>query len=851
MKRQVLKNGLRLFYSRKKMKIKLKGLFFVLAFWVMNNIGAYDEVYVDKIRYRIYDGNPNTACVEDCHEYKYEENLVIPESICYQDKVYEVTGIGSNSFDDCRKLISVSIPSSVTAIWGAAGAFVSCSALISIDVDENNTEYSSVDGVLFDKEHASIICYPQGRQGDYNIPNSVTSIGYRAFAYCGSLTSVSIPNSVTSIGMEAFRNSGLTSVSISNSVTSIGEDAFYACIGLTSVYIPNSVTTINTRAFLFCSGLTSIDVDEGNAKYSSVDGVLFDKEQVSIICYPRGKQGDYNIPNGVTSIGEYAFSDCIGLTSVYIPNSVTTIGGCAFQECKGLTSIILPNNVKSIGNSAFWECVGLTSVSIPKSVTSIGVYPFTCCRNLTSINVDKDNEVYSSIDGVVFNKDATELMFVPCGMTGIYTIPNSVTKIADYAFTFSEQINGVSIPCSVRSIGEAFGGCPGLKVVYVYGVIPPSLQYNSFSGISSDCVLYVPSGVKSVYEESSAWRIFKNKQGMNIVIQSPEFAEQAPTSLSLVGKYTEEHVKVVETGFEGCGKGNELLLTGLDPQTTYSVSYYAKGENGYCEKDTFCLSTSSLELVTLQPKSVSETCAIVAATTNIIDEETSVGFQWKKYDAPSTLKPSEGYAAIYEGQLEGYVKNLQPAFYYNVRAFYKSSTGNYYYSDWVTFDPSDFSYFEPTVHTYPAQGVTHNSARVKGYVLAGTDDILEQGFMYGVQGQENARLRTVCATDLSGVDMATVFASGQVMTAVLDDLSPCTTYVCRAFVKTAKGLVYGEDMTFMTGEDVTGIESVEPTVSEPTVIGYYDLNGRKYETLQKGLNIIRYSDGSVRKMLMK
>ena len=94
------------------------------------------------------------------------------------------------------------------------------------------------------------------------------------------------------------------------------------------------------------------------------------------------------------------------------------------------------------------------------------------------------------------------------------------------------------------------------------------------------------------------------------------------------------------------------------------------------------------------------------------DDEISAGFQWKKNDAPSTLEPNEAYAAIYDGRLEGYIKNLQSTSYYDVRAFYKAADGTYYYSDWKTFDPSDFSYFEPTVHTYPTSEVTANSATV-------------------------------------------------------------------------------------------------------------------------------------------
>ena len=159
---------------------------------------------------------------------------------------------------------------------------------------------------------------------------SVTSVGYQAFYYCTTLTSVTIPNSVTSIGNYAFTSCiELTSVTLPNSVTNIGAGAFYSCFGLTAVSIPNSVTTIANSVFQFCSGLTSI-----------------------------------TIPNSVTSIGEQAFRFCNGLPSVIIPNSVTSIGNFAFQACSSLTSVTIPNSVTSIGSYTFSDCSVLTSVTV-------------------------------------------------------------------------------------------------------------------------------------------------------------------------------------------------------------------------------------------------------------------------------------------------------------------------------------------------------------------------------------------------------------------------------------------------------------------------------------------------------
>ncbi len=216
------------------------------------------------------------------------------------------------------------------------------------------------------------------------IGTNVTSIGDRAFEYCTSLPSVTIPNSVTSIGDYAFQNCpSLTSVTIGTNVASIGDYAFESC-SLTSVTIPNSVTNIGVSPFASCTSLTAITLAAQNPAYSTVNGVLFDKSQATLLEFPGGLGGSYTIPGSVTSIGEAAFEFCSSLTGVTIPNSVTNVGDYAFVLCSSLTSVMIPNSVTSIGYDAFDSCSGLTSVTIPNSVTSIGDYAFEFCSGLAS-----------------------------------------------------------------------------------------------------------------------------------------------------------------------------------------------------------------------------------------------------------------------------------------------------------------------------------------------------------------------------------------------------------------------------------------------------------------------------------
>jgi len=264
-----------------------------------------------------------------------------------------VSAIGNNAFFGCHNLTSITIPNSVTIIYN--WTFSGCDMLSEINVDANNTVYSSIDGVLFSKDEKTLIMYPRAKTGHYDIPNSVATIGYYSIAYCISLTSVTIPNSVTTIDVGAFRG----------------------CTNFTSVTIPNSVIRIDTYAFFECDKLSEINVDASNTEYSSVDGVLFSKDKKTLILYPTGKTGHYDIPNSVTYIQTWAFQSCTSLASVTIPNSVATIGNYAFADCIDLTSVTIPNSVDHFGYQTFYNCISLNEIII-HAITP----PYICCNDI-------------------------------------------------------------------------------------------------------------------------------------------------------------------------------------------------------------------------------------------------------------------------------------------------------------------------------------------------------------------------------------------------------------------------------------------------------------------------------------
>ncbi len=409
-----------------------------------------------------------------------------PQQVVIEDGV---TSIGDYAFANCSNLESITIPDSVTSIGKRTFSF--CSSLTSITIEEGNPAYSSVDGVLFDREGIELITCPGGKTGSYTIPSTVTSIGNYAFFECSNLESITIPNGVTGIGECAFAYCySLESITIPDGVTSIGVYAFDDCSSLTSITIPDSVTSIGEDAFSRCNSLSSIIISEGNTEYSSLDGVLFNQDGTELITCPEGKTGSYTIPSTVTSIGNYAFTRCYGLTSITIPDSVTSIGEGAFTYCSSLTSIMIPDSVTSIGDSAFSSCSSLTSITIPDSVTSIGVGAFGYCSSLTSITIP------DSVTSI------SDFAFSHCSSLTNITIPDSVTSIGFAAFSNCSSLESITSPDRVTSIGySAFEDCSSLTSITIPDSVT-SIEGGTFSGCSSLESITIPDSVTSIEYEA-------------------------------------------------------------------------------------------------------------------------------------------------------------------------------------------------------------------------------------------------------------------------------------------------------------------------------------------------------------
>lgn len=364
---------------------------------------------------------------------------------------------------------------------------------------------------------------------------TVTKIGENAFIRCDGLVSVTLPATISEIDGWAFAYCyNLDEVNIPSSVIKIDSHAFFFCNLSSGVTIPASVAEIGEAAFGSCEKLKEINVADGNASFTSENGVLYNKDKTIILQYPAGKAGEFEIPSSVRRMANSVFIGAGKVRLVVIPEGVTEISRSAFHDCTSLISVVIPNTVTSIGLTAFAGCKSLVVVKIPASVSQIARLAFSGCASLERITVDEANEYFSSADGVLCNKEQTTLIAFPAGKSERYIIPNTVRTIGYCAFYVNEKLKHITFISQIETIEEyAFGSCDLTEIFCDEGVQPVSCPESVFSEDTYlNARLVVPEGEAEKFKAISPWNKFANIEewhfgGIEDTVAEPSVAPES------------------------------------------------------------------------------------------------------------------------------------------------------------------------------------------------------------------------------------------------------------------------------------------------------------------------------------
>ena len=819
----------------------LRKIIFLLLVLLYPKLGSKAEIltfYDNGIRYCVHDYDQKSA---EIIGYDYPpQNIVIPSKACYKwgynKHYYTVTSISDNAFKDCKSITSITLNEKIYDI--GVNAFEGCSNLKNFYVNKENEHFLSIDGILYDK-YNRIYAFPPARANNYTIKYGTTIIMPGAFA-TSNLNKLIVPNSITQIFSKSFTNCNIKELEFAACIEKPSKDIFEnSKIG--ALYIHSEISDFTFLKGLDVNSIVYVHPSFLEEAKKNFEGTVetFDKFYIT-------EQTE-------TLLGKVSFKVCSYPLVLTIPlnGNAATIKRTGKRVEKvmfnneeisknsdGTYTInnLSPQETKKI--EIYWEKLEANVVT----ETGIDIDSITTSTPTLTITYDYHsvNQEYNYSSGSYNRSTKTNSITVKTSATsdeslspseagslcvatkqhkqtiseGLSTttglIPDSLYKFHPYAIYNGKQFVGKdsveirtakpNIDIKIDSTQTTFT-INSLKVIADEGTIAPKTI-----GFIYDGKEYIWNGktisFKNLYPNRLyviyPFAIYEKEHKITLnekYIRTKSFhpsiykISAGPTSIHVKGTYSLGDSKLEETFFsDHNGEGDDIVVTGLKPNTKYSFRYWVKA-SGASEYATLDVTTAKITLESQNPKVLGNNSAIVCAKTNIENEEKGAGFEWRKTDAPDVVVSKSGSGVVYGGMLEGRINNLSTSSYYKVRPFYKASDGTMYYGEWIGFDPSDFSYFEPTVHTYARVSVQSTSAKIKGVALQGTDDITEQGFEYWA---ENA-----IASRAAG-DKQIIQATGQSMEAEITDLAPNTTYNYRAYAKTSKGTTYGETLKFTT-----------------------------------------------------
>lgn len=479
-----------------------------------------------------YDTTYSEDTVKITGYYGSNDVLDIPDSL--DGYIVSSIDIESWAFPDRDNVIKVVIPASITGEI-TAGTFGR--AVQTIEVDLDNPVYCSEDGILYDKRKEILVCCPAGNKiENMEIPSTVKTISQYAFYYCSNIKTIEIPESVKTIG--AYYE-----------YTYVDEEGYYLVFDGTNDY--------EWRVFEELNNLSTINVKTGNTVWSSIDGILYNKDVTNVIFCPEAKNGEISIPNTVTEIGSYAFSGCSNLNNINLPKSLERILEGAFKDCVSLKSITIPANVRQI-----------------EGTRSVGGSPFSGCVNLETINVDNSNTVYLSKDGIVYDEMGTVLYLCPEGKSGTVNVPDGVTQIP--GFYECGKLTEIILPTSITQIDEyAFYNCKSLNTITIPSSVK-SIGVLSFCGCTSLLEVSVPDSVKEIginafgyWDEEITWAVVDRHKMEDFTLSgfagsaAEQYAKENDIPFTIITELPEEGDKPSTEPEETPGTGDNPIQSAL------------------------------------------------------------------------------------------------------------------------------------------------------------------------------------------------------------------------------------------------------------------------------------------------
>ena len=651
------------------------------------------------------------------------------------------------------------------------------------------------------------------------------------------------------------------SLIIGNDIERIKPFSFAGCASIKSViYNNNNLTDIAETAFWGCVNLETLEMRSAGNKFwgnQNLRNIIWNVSESIDFSYKNTPFYHDNTTyiNEITNQSTKYMSIAASIKRLYFGESVTSIPNYLCYGMNNVDTIVIPCIVEKIPQRAFDNC---SATLVYHNVIPGAYVDHDEEGNYRSgriyLSAYDGNGGHAAYDYAIINDDSTTHYsmgnYINSLTKGTYKISffsnsgcapkdtwltinryamkygdcyyqlddNTMTAIVTYRGenydSYDEYSGNITIPESIifdeneyKVIGinsYAFSGCSNITSITMEEETPITM-YNS--GLSSNCVIYVPYGSLNTYKSASEWSNYT----IHVINSAHITKNTSATSATITLGNTNEAQHIVTCGMEGEEEyaGNVIEYIGLDPNREYTnISLFIKTREGDYDTLHISFTTTALELTTKPSKPVSATTAILLAETNMSDAEVNCGFEYKRNDAPADMSGTKVYCPVANGQMAGRLKNLKDDVYYKYRAFYQSTAGNTYYGDWQYIFTGDLAVeFDPILYTYGATVVQENEATISGYALAGSEDFTEQGFEYWAESRANGGASAPHRMAATIGEHKYVHASGIKMSVTLTDLDEGTVYKYRAYGKTGNQFFYGSEQTFTTPGAYQGSET--------------------------------------------